>query len=110
MTTPKDEKGAEPARERETFEAWYSMFAPVPDIPEVVAKHIAWFAWSSRASLATPPGELDPAKAMFVARLEKMRDDGNSWLTIPAVLALLNDCDMLTERAALATLKGTETP
>jgi hypothetical protein len=41
------------------------------------------------------------ARAMFVARLEHMSLNGDTWLTIPAVLALLNDCDMLAARAAI---------
>lgn len=35
------------------------------------------------------------SRGMFVARLENMQANGDAWLTIPAVLALLNDCDML---------------
>jgi len=40
------------------------------------------------------------SRQMFVARLENMQKEGHTWLTIQAVLALLNDCDML------ANLKG----
>lgn len=39
------------------------------------------------------------SRAMFVARLENMQRQGDTWLTIGAVLALLNDCDMLAARA-----------
>lgn len=35
------------------------------------------------------------SRAMFVARLEDMQKNGNLWITVPAVLMLLNDCDML---------------
>ena len=35
------------------------------------------------------------SRCMFVARMENMQANGDTWLTIPAVLALLNDCDML---------------
>lgn len=35
------------------------------------------------------------SRGMFVARLENMQAQGDQWLTVPAVLALLNDCDML---------------
>ncbi len=35
------------------------------------------------------------ARSLFVARLEAMQRSGDHWLTIVAVLALLNDCDML---------------
>jgi hypothetical protein len=38
------------------------------------------------------------SRGMFVARLEKMQEQGNNWLTVAAVLALLNDCDMLAAR------------
>jgi hypothetical protein len=30
---------------------------------------------------------------MFVSRLEKMQRTGDAWMTIQAVLALLNDCE-----------------
>lgn len=41
------------------------------------------------------------SRGMFVARLENMQANGDKWLTTEAVLALLNDCDMLaaSERA-----------
>jgi hypothetical protein len=45
------------------------------------------------------------SRRMFVARLEHMAQNGDRWLTVEAVLALLNDCDMLASnqfRAALA--------
>lgn len=35
---------------------------------------------------------------MFVARLENMQKNGDTWLTIAAVLELLDDCDMLAAR------------
>ena len=35
------------------------------------------------------------SRSMFVARLENMQANGDAWLTVPAVLALLNDCDMI---------------
>jgi hypothetical protein len=43
------------------------------------------------------------SRCMFVARLEHMQANGDKWLTTEAVLALLNDCDMLaaSERAQL---------
>ena len=44
------------------------------------------------------------SRGMFVARLEKMQEQGNQWLTIAAVLALLNDCDMLASRSAAAEI------
>ena len=38
------------------------------------------------------------SRGMFVARLENMQKNGDQWLTVAAVLALLNDCDMLASR------------
>ena len=38
------------------------------------------------------------SRRMFVARLENMQQHGDHWLTVQAVLALLNDCDMLAAR------------
>lgn len=38
------------------------------------------------------------ARGMMVARLENMQTNGHTWLTVQAVLALLNDCDMLAAR------------
>ena len=35
------------------------------------------------------------SRQMLVARLENMQENGNTWLTVHAVLALLNDCDRL---------------
>ena len=60
--------------------------------------------WNRRAALSAQPvaGADAESKAMFVARLENMREHGDTWLTIPAVLALLNDCDMLASQAAPA--------
>ena len=41
------------------------------------------------------------SRGMFVARLEKMQKTGDKWLTAESVLALLNDCDMLAQRATV---------
>lgn len=38
------------------------------------------------------------ARGMLVARLENMQKQGDHWLTVQAVLALMNDCDMLAAR------------
>lgn len=40
------------------------------------------------------------SRAMFVARLENMERNGDKWLSTAAVLALLNDCDMLASLSA----------
>jgi hypothetical protein len=42
------------------------------------------------------------SRAMFVSRLESMDQQGDKWLTVQAVLGLLNDCDMLACRALSA--------
>ena len=47
-----------------------------------------------RADAATIAAERS-SRGMFVALLENMRANGDHWLTVAAVLALLNDCDML---------------
>ncbi len=64
--------------------------------------HIA----QARASLAAQQGAQVPqgadaeSRAMFVARLENMQENGDHWLTVASVLALLNDCDYLASRSA----------
>lgn len=52
------------------------------------------------AGLAIGPSQSSDieSRQMFVARLENMQANGNHWLTVTAVLALLNDCDMLASR------------
>jgi hypothetical protein len=45
------------------------------------------------------------SRLMFVARLENMQKNGDHCLTATAVLALLNDCDMLSARER-PTAKG----
>lgn len=42
------------------------------------------------------------SRRMFVARLEDLQQSGDHWLTVTAVLALLNDCDMLAVSSAIA--------
>jgi hypothetical protein len=59
-----------------------------------------------RAALAASEVQAEPvaltwdqeSRGMFVARLENMQRNGDQWLTVPAVLALLNDCDYLALR------------
>jgi hypothetical protein len=43
------------------------------------------------------------SRGMFVGRLENMQKNGDRWLTVEAVLALLNDCDMLAQRPNVAS-------
>lgn len=53
----------------------------------------------AKALQPTPNVVVDQAsRAMFVARLEQMQKDGVGWIGTAAVLALLNDCDMLAQR------------
>lgn len=33
------------------------------------------------------------SRALFEARLDKMQKEGDIWITIPAVFAILTDCD-----------------
>ena len=74
------------------------------DKPEPVQSSITRMAdWHDaqksliRAALQDKAGEVADfqSRCMFVARLENMQANGDTWLTIPVVLALLNDCDML---------------
>ena len=46
------------------------------------------------------------SRAMFVARLENMQKNGDLWITVPAVLMLLNDCDMLASMTMDAACEG----
>lgn len=47
---------------------------------------------------------------MFVARLENMQKNGDHWLTVVAVLALLNDCQYLAHLPAAAGSQTELTP
>lgn len=46
------------------------------------------------------------SRAMFVARLENMQKNGDLWVTVLAVLMLLNDCDMLASMTMDAACEG----
>lgn len=50
------------------------------------------------------------SRCMFVARLEKRTEACDQWLTTTAVLALLNDCDMLASRDAAIDAAQKEKP
>ena len=63
------------------------------------ARRIAAQAGPAQAPLTAD----QESRAMFVARLENMQEQGDKWLTVPAVLALLNDCDFLASRSDQAT-------
>lgn len=54
--------------------------------------------------------ELD-ALSIFVARLENMQKNGDHWLTVAAVLALLNDCQYLAHLSVVnaAIAAGSQT-
>ena len=56
--------------------------------------------FAAQAGPAQAPLTADQeSRSMFVARLENMQEQGDKWLTVPAVLALLNDCDFLASRS-----------
>ena len=59
----------------------------------------AWQPLYANAQPAPVSGEPltadQESRCVFLARLENMQQNGHTWLTIQAVLALLNDCDML---------------
>ena len=76
-------------------------------------KHLAWSAVCAALALEpvdaqderlTPDAE---SRAMFVARLENMQQNGDRWLSTEAVLALLNDCDYCALRSYDAAIQGT---
>lgn len=46
------------------------------------------------------------SRTMFVARLENMQKNRDLWLTVTAVLSLLNDCDMLAQQPAPVDAEG----
>ena len=50
------------------------------------------------------------SREMFVARLENMQTNGDTWLTIVAVLALMNDCDMLAQLSNVEIGSDTRSP
>lgn len=74
---------------------------PVHRTNTVIAALRERLAEQGRARKEAPEPNADQdSRGMFVARLEAMRTRGDAWLTITAVLALLNDCDFLASRAA----------
>lgn len=50
-------------------------------------------------SLRAAAAKDSESRAMFIARLENAKNNGEPWMTIDALLALLNDCDYLASRA-----------
>lgn len=80
------------------YAAWHGMtiehvqdeWASVPQADRMRAK------WEAVG--AAVEGADRDARGMLVARLENMQKNGDTWLTVQAVLALLNDCDMLATR------------
>ena len=63
------------------------------DVPQTDKPRAKWEAVG-----AAVEGADRDARGMLVARLENMQKNGDVWLTAQAVLALLNDCDMLAAR------------
>ena len=55
----------------------------------------------SDSEYAAENEQYDESRIMFVARLERMAQQGDRWLTVEAVLALLSDCDYLASRPDL---------
>ena len=54
--------------------------------------------------------QLRESLGMFVARLENMQKNGDKWLTVVAVLALLNNCQYLAHLSAAAGSQTELTP
>ena len=77
------------------YAAWHGMtvehvqdeWAEVPQADRMRAK------WEAVGDAVVAPDR--DSRGMFVARLENMQKNGDHWLTVTAVLALLNDCDIL---------------
>lgn len=63
-------------------------------IERVKAYGDAMAAWGAAQALEV---ETD-SRRMFVARLENLQENGDCWLSVASVLALLNDCDMLAQQ------------
>lgn len=83
------------------YAAWHGMTvahvqAEWADVPQADRMRAKWEAVADAVE-----GADRSSRRMFVARLENMQKNGDQWLTVAAVLALLNDCDMLaaSERA-----------
>lgn len=72
-------------------------FMPKPDRPNIWGG--CYSAEAMRAYAEKAASMEWESRAMFVARLENLSHNGDKWLTVEAVLALLNDCDMLATRA-----------
>jgi len=62
--------------------------------------HHGWITRSPDVAATPEAVAWNESQSMFVARLENMAKNGNTWLTITTVLALLSDCDMLVSRQA----------
>jgi len=89
------------------YAAWHGMTVEHvqdewADVPPTDRTRLKWEAVGSAVE-----GADRAARGMFVARLENMQKNGDTWLTVQAVLALLNDSDMLAarERAYEANLE-----
>ena len=91
---------------------------PIPDAPDpMTLRQFVSRARQAACRIETDAEELAELRAvaeaekssrrMFAARLENMDQHGDKWLTVQAVLALLNDCDML---AALERPNGPVEP
>ena len=76
------------------------------DMPSAEARRVRA---ALRAHLEAMPMVYSPtcdARVMFVSRLENMQKNCDTLVTVQAVLALLNDCDMLAARRVPDALLG----
>lgn len=85
----------EHAKAKHTMTGWLDDACTHADIASDSAKKLLAATPSPAPAAARAESK---SRAMFVARLENMSANGDQWLTVPAVLALLNDCDMLAAR------------
>ena len=54
--------------------------------------------FADAARIAERERVADSAIGMLVARLENLQRNGDTWLTVAAVLSMIGDCEMLTSR------------
>jgi hypothetical protein len=89
-------EGSQPEALAMTTETAYAKWAELTERTWSYDQLSAFEAGIAHEKAASSADE--QTRAMFVARLENMEKNGDRWLTVNAVLALLNDCDMLATR------------
>lgn len=77
------------------FAAWHGLTlqhvqAAWEDVPQDDSVRSKW----EKAGAAVEAADRS-SRRMLVARLENMQQQGDQWLTVQSVMALMNDCDML---------------